>query len=515
MPQRVIRTKTLLRHIFCASLLVVLLLLPASALGEGGFRALFVACENFLSADSIAPSASNNVRLLSGAFAQSASPESISIENGTISSVTALGQAIENAFAGAEEGDTSLFYLSTHGIYDPARPDDPARLLLSDGASEDSITAGQLAAFLDRVPGTKVVILDACNSGAFIGKGMPVSVVRSMTLPLNKEGYKVITSSGGNEDAFYWNASDEYGLLGSSYFALALSRALTPHGQYGADQNRDGIITLRELHDYLLRSNGTSTAQFFPESDDFALVAYDPDEPAGARSPLISHFSLGNPILSFDDPTLTFSFTATQDMRVSYQIVYHQQGRWMWENAQRILDRTENEDGLVSAGRKERTLSLSVDSLSSDAAGYALLQVIAESDRGPEVYESRLLCVQPIVGNPQLSLYAPLSLILGGGRELTVEARHDFPVSLTLDVYTVGGKRVRRLARSASSRPISLDPEASLFYWDGKDDSGDFVPAGQYALRLSTRVGGREYGAVFEYVYVRDGVITEPVQPVG
>lgn len=515
MPQCVQCTKTLLRYIGGAALLLALCLAPASALGEGVFRALFVACENFLSADSIAPSASNNVRLLSGVFAQAVSPESIFIENGTVSSVAALGESIAESFAGADEGDVSLFFLSTHGIYDPARPDDPARLLLSDGVSEDSITASQLAAYLDRVPGTKVVILDACNSGAFIGKGMPVSVVRTMTLPLCKPGYKVITSSGGNEDAFYWNASDEYGLLGSSYFTLALSRGLTQHGQYGADQDRDGDITLRELQDYLLRANGTSTAQFYPEVDDFVLVSYDPDADPGARLPLVSQFSLGNAILSFDDPTLSFSYTATQPARVSYQIVYHQQGRWMWENAQRILDTTESEDGLVSAGRKERTLSLSVDSLSSDTAGYALLQVIAESTRGPEVFESRLLCVQPIVGNPQLSLYAPLSLILRSGRELVVEARHDFPVSLTLDVFTVGGQRVRRLARSSSSRPISLNPEASLFYWDGKDELGRYVPAGQYALKLSTRVGGREYNAVFEYVYVRDGVITEPVQPIG
>ena len=515
MPQRVLCTKTPLRYIFSAFMLLALCLLPAPALGEGMFRALFVACENFLSADSIAPSASNNVRLLSGVFAQTASSESISIENGTISSVAALGESISETFAGADDGDVSLFFLSTHGLYDPSRPDMPARLLLSDGVNEDSITASQLASFLDRVPGTKVVILDACNSGAFIGKGMPVSVVRTMTLPLCKPGYKVITSSGGNEDAFYWNSSDEYGLLGSSYFTLALARGLTQHGQYGADQNRDGAVTLSELYDYLLRANGTSTAQFYPEADDFVLVSYDPDAALGQLPPPISQFSLGNTILSFDDPTLSFSYTANQPVRVSYQIVYHRQGRWLWENAQRILDTTESEDGLVSAGRKERTLSLSVDSLSSDAAGYALLQVIAESDRGPEVFESRLLCVQPIVGNPQLSLYAPLSLILGSGRELVVEARHDFPVSLTLDVCTVGGQRVRRLARSASSRPISLDPEASLFYWDGKDETGRYVPAGQYALRLSTRVGGREYNAVFEYVYVRDGVITEPVQPIG
>ena len=327
----------------------------------------------------------------------------------TIASSAALGEAIAQAFAGAQEDDVSLLYLSTHGLYDASRPDEPARLLLSNGVAEDSITAAQLAEYLDGVPGTKVIILDACNSGAFIGKGMPVSVVRSMSLPLNRAGYKVIASSGGYEDAFYWNAGG-YGAQGSSYFALALYHALTPQGgQYEADQNRDGAITLEELSDYLLRANGTSSVQCYPEQDDFVLFSYDVQAVPDTSTAAIAYFSLGNSILTYDDPTLTFSFTALRDARISYQIVYHQQGRWMWESAQRILDTSESADGMVRAGRKERALSLSVDSLASDVAGYALLQVIAESDAGTEVAESRLISVQPIVGNPQLSLAAPLS----------------------------------------------------------------------------------------------------------
>ncbi len=509
-------TKTLLRHMCCAAVLFALCLLPASASGEGSVRALFVACENFLSAESIAPSARNNLALLTSAFARSVAPSDLRVENGTIASSAALGETIAAAFDGAQEEDVSLLYLSTHGIYDPAMPDEPARLLLSDGVSEDSITAAQLADYLDPVPGIKVVILDACNSGAFIGKGMPVSVVRSMNLPLNRAEYKVIASSGGNEDAFYWNAGGNYGAQGSSYFALALYHALTPQGgQYEADQNRDGAITLSELSDYLLRANGTSSAQCYPEQDDFVLVSYDVQAVSSAFDPSIAYFSLGNSILTYDDPTLTFSFTALRDARISYQIVYHQQGRWMWENAQRILDTSESPDGMVSPGRKERALSLSVGSLSSDVAGYALLQVIAESEAGTEVAESRLISVQPIVGNPQLSLFAPLSLTLGEGRELVIEACHDFPVSLTLDVYTSRGVHVRNLARSVPSRPNALTPEASLFYWDGRDDAGEYVLPGQYALRLSTTVGGRQYGAVFEYVYVREGTVMMPVQPIG
>lgn len=515
MPHSALCKKTLLRHICCAALMLALCLLPASALGEGVFRALFVACENFLSAESIAPSASNNVRLLAGAFAQAVSPETLSIENGTLASSGALGDAIQTAFSGANEADVSLFYLSTHGLYDPSRPDEPARLLLSDGTNEDFITADQLAAFLDPIPGTKLVILDACSSGAFIGKGMPDSVAQDMSLPLSKEGYKVVASCGGNEDSFFWSSGNRHRDTGSSYFALALSRGITPHGGYAADLNQDGQITFSELRDYLLQANGASAAQFYPEQSEDVVVQYEPVSSEDIPAPLISHFSLGSPVLTYDDPTLTFSFVAAQDVRISYQIVYHQQGRWMWESAQRILDDTESDDGFIYKGYKERTLSLAVDALSSDAAGYALLQLIVEGRHGPEVAQTRLLCVQPIIGNPQLSLHAPLSFVPGEGRELPIEAWHDFPVSLTLSVHAADGQRVRSLARAVPSRPTSLKPERSFFYWDGRDDEGSLVPPGQYALRLTTRVGERAYDAVFEYVYVRDADITEPVQPVG
>ena len=60
--------------------------------------------------------------------------------------------------------------ISTHGDYDE---NGNAVLLLSDGRVENRLTAPQLEALFEGIQGTKIILLDACYSGAFIGKGMP------------------------------------------------------------------------------------------------------------------------------------------------------------------------------------------------------------------------------------------------------------------------------------------------------------------------------------------------------
>ena len=47
---------------------------------------------------------------------------------------------------------------------------------------------------------------------------------------------------------------------------------LSVQGGYGADENRDGVITLNELKRYLLAYHGASTVRCYPEEDDFAVL---------------------------------------------------------------------------------------------------------------------------------------------------------------------------------------------------------------------------------------------------
>ena len=74
--------------------------------------------------------------------------------------------AIPVAFAGAQEGDLSLFYYAGHGKHG-------GQLLGTDALDDDSllITPLMLRQALDQIPGTKLVIIDACYSGGIIGNG--------------------------------------------------------------------------------------------------------------------------------------------------------------------------------------------------------------------------------------------------------------------------------------------------------------------------------------------------------
>ena len=142
----------------------------------------------------MSPSSSNNVALVSRAFSSGATmPDAFFIEDGTIATLDALRAAVQEAYRDATEQDVSLFYLSTHGVYDAKNADAPPVLLLSDGQTETAMTAEDLRAILDEIPGTKLLILDACNSGAFIGKGMDVSLFSDGAHAFSSPEYTMIS----------------------------------------------------------------------------------------------------------------------------------------------------------------------------------------------------------------------------------------------------------------------------------------------------------------------------------
>ena len=98
------------------------------------------------------------------------------------------------------------------------------------------------------------------------------------------DDYKVLCSSGGAEESWFWAGETGDGLSsGAGYFSGALVNGITPRGSYGADVNDDGEITLREMINYLLENHGASTPQVYPEEDDFILFTHDADSFTGRR----------------------------------------------------------------------------------------------------------------------------------------------------------------------------------------------------------------------------------------
>ncbi|MBE5795278.1 MAG: hypothetical protein E7323_11435 [Clostridiales bacterium] len=450
-------------------------------------RALLVGVDEFVSRPSAYPSSTNNVYAMQEMFQGAAAPlEAILLPPEPVTSSQQLTALIQAAFAEAQDGDVSYLYISTHGLYDPQSGIEP-QLLLSDGVVEGSITPAQLEAAFDGICGTKVLILDACNSGAFIGKGLSFQPEELYFLG---EDFKVLTSSGALEESWYWNREDSGTQEGAFYFTQALTQALSPVFDYPADQNRDSCITLQELHQHLLQGHAASTPQVYPQKDDFIIFRYDPALSAQRnrpRAPIMDVTFSGN-ILSRSNPELTIEFIAMRPVQVGYQIVYQREGKWQFDQAQIIYDEAErftvfgDQAGAVSPGRKVRTLS--IGDLPQDAYGYVLVQLFSLEESKLTVHAGRVLCILPETAPPQIQVNAPSVFSPEAGRELCIFVGHDAPCALSVSIVDMEGRTMHRLCHKQSTRPMQLTPSGSVFYWDGLLKSGEQLPNGTYQIRV-------------------------------
>ena len=459
-------------------------------------RALLIGVDEFVSQPSAYPSSTNNVYAMQEMFQAAAEPlEKILVPDAPVTSVQQLTELIQRVFGGAEAGDVSYLYISTHGLYDPENGVEPA-LLLSDGQTENHLTPEELEAAFDGISGTKVLILDACNSGAFIGKGMTEWDEPPCFLG---DDFKVITSSGAREESWYWSAGEDAKQeerQGAFYFTQALCDALSAACGYPADQNHDGSITLKELYDYLLLNHAASTPQVYPQNDDdFVIFRYDPSEPLPTgleRSPIMD-VTFSDLVLDQDSREITIEYIAMRPVRLAYQLVYRREGRWEFENAQLIYDDSErfsafgDQEGAVSAGWKQRTLRL--DELADDAYGYALVQLVS-IDRGKlRVHAGRVLCVLPEEEPPAPTVEISGSFAPETGRELAVFVGHTSPCTLSVAILDEEGQVVERLCHRRSTRPMGL--AGTTLYWDGKQRDGSPAPAGTYRVRAQIHWKGQ------------------------
>lgn len=459
-------------------------------------RALLIGVDEFVTQPSAYPSSTNNVYAMQEMFQAAAEPlEKILVPDAPVTSAQQLTELIRRVFGGAEAGDVSYLYISTHGLYDPENGVEPA-LLLSDGQTENHLTPEELEAAFDGISGTKVLILDACNSGAFIGKGMTEWDEPPCFLG---DDFKVITSSGAREESWYWSAGEDAKQeerQGAFYFTQALCDALSASCGYPADQNHDGSITLKELYDYLLLNHAASTPQVYPQNDDdFVIFRYDPSEPlpTGLKRSPIMDVTFSDLVLDQDSREITIEYIAMRPVRVAYQLVYRREGRWEFENAQLIYDDSErfsafgDQEGAVSAGWKQRTLRL--DELADDAYGYALVQLVS-IDRGKlRVHAGRVLCVLPEEEPPAPTVEISGSFAPETGRELAVFVGHNSPCTLSVAILDEEGQVVERLCHRRSTRPMGL--AGTTLYWDGKQRDGSPAPAGTYRVRTQIHWKGQ------------------------
>jgi len=478
----------------------------AAADGTRTDRALLIGVDDFVSHDSTYPSSTNNVFAMQEALQASKTPfDTIVIPGAPVTSVEALTQLIQDTFGGADGDDVSYLYISTHGEYD-ADAGTPPALLLSDGVAEDRLTPAALQAAFNGIAGTKVILLDACYSGAFIGKGMRTQPDQVYFLG---DDFKVLVSSGAMEESWYWSAAPEAEASGTQeyrqgafYFTQMLSQSLSPRYGSTADSNRDGNVTLEELYKALLENHAASTPQVYPQEDDFVVFSYDLQERAtldpADRSP-IGDITFSSSTLSCEDNRLTLEFIALRPVCVAYQIVYRQNGKWRFDDAQLLYDDVErytafgDEAGVVSPGRKVRTLSLNLQN--EDTSGYVIVQLVSIENGKLTVHAGRVIAVPPDGGELDLGVETPAAYAVGTPREMAIFVRHAYPCELSVSIVNERGETVRRLCSRQSTRPLKIEPQGSTFYWNGCGRDGEPVPAGTYTVQVTGYMGDETFTA--------------------
>lgn len=477
-----------------AVILVVLLSLstaPCSVARQPSaqLRALLVGVDCFDGHPDTAPAARDNLHRLAAALrGDSRGYAGIRISLNEKHDARSFRQLVQDSFHGAGPRDISLFYITTHGMYEQGWAPVRFAMVLSDGQTDYALTAAELHEALENVAGLKILIIDTCNAGALIDRGMPGDGLQSL---FTGGDYKVIAASGGSEPSYFWSTG-QGNYRGGSYFADSLLQGISVDGGFAADGKRDGMITLSEVYAYLLSNYGVSTPQVYPGEDQTVLLQYEVGQP-GPLPAVISRMVLSDSAFSPAMPTLDFSYTLSRRARVAYQLIYQQEDNWRFKAPQVIADGDEP-GGESQPGRKEKSLRIAMQG--SDTYGYVLLFVTTVDEDSATPHAQALLTVVPPQGDPGLLVETALAAFSpGNGEEMPVYVRHDFPLRLSVRILDSLGNLVRELVSNQPTRPQHLPEGGSLYYWTGKDRQGDDAPAGQYMVEVTCAVGGQTYSA--------------------
>jgi hypothetical protein len=216
---------------------------------------------------------------------------------------SAILQGIASIFSEADYNDISYFYFSGHGIWKnnisylcPAEVNyfSPMSTYISVDELEDALSA---------IPGTKVVFLDTCHSGGFIGKEEgKIQISKEELESFNNEiitvfsqseskgllttnEYKVLTSCHYYQECMGLSPGTPSDFDPFGVFTMALCEGCGYSGSYPADTNLDNMVSLQEAYLYVRNwvaeldaqlpyIDITQDVQVYPNNSSFAIVEY-------------------------------------------------------------------------------------------------------------------------------------------------------------------------------------------------------------------------------------------------
>jgi len=212
-------------------------------------------------------------------------------------------QGIANVFSEVDYNDVSYFYFSGHGI----RVNNISYLCPTEVNYFLPMTAyisvDELENALSTIPGTKVVFIDTCHSGGFIGKGVEgIQISKEELESFNNEvinvfsqaeykgllttnQYIVLTSCHSSQECMELSPVTPGDFDPFGVFTMALCAGCGYYGSYPADTNLDTAVSLQEAYLYvksyvaeldaqLPAINITQDVQVYPNNSSFAIVEY-------------------------------------------------------------------------------------------------------------------------------------------------------------------------------------------------------------------------------------------------
>lgn len=291
------------------------------------YRALLIGNQNYGNPKANLAGPENDIKIMDSLFKRASfggkSFERIQTERDL--NKEAFLEKIAQAFAGATDEDVSYLYYSGHGYHIKSR--DTSYICTVDAIPERSgeedsakhwISVDELKLALDQIPGTKVVILDCCNAGGFIGKEF-TDATSGATPRMNvaEEAESFVDSAAmlfgsANGDKSYLTDSEYKVLVASSSNEYSYEDKKKAIGKFTvefvkgaqeglADQDKDARISLDEMYTYLMENvESISHIQVFPQKDTFCLL--EKVNPAELHSSVL--FKIRNSAYSFESRDL-------------------------------------------------------------------------------------------------------------------------------------------------------------------------------------------------------------------
>ena len=335
---------------------------------EGRIRCIVMGWDHFRTMEDTSPCSANNVEIMTAVFRDFLPGAEITRKFGGTARAEDFAKLIAETCRGATEADVLYLYLSTHGVIWEENGETRMAFLISDGKEEDALEPRRIREILDGIPGRKILILDACHSGA---------VAEEIT----GENYRVIASGGRMEDSYFWIAPNRPE-AGTGYFTSALEGALRASLPEQIDPDGDGWVTAEELRGRMEEIYGASTlscsgAGFGPEETEGAAKAVFRMTQAAQTETRITGIRFDQTEQEENRTAVSFRFTVRRETRVDYRLIPMKNGKWAFDDAMTLPDRERSGGvrGQLSPGEKTRRIRVSEENLGEE--GKALLQIIS------------------------------------------------------------------------------------------------------------------------------------------